>query len=866
MAKYEQKVGLGIDFAQFDRDLRSIADKIEAAGKGASARAGALAGDLAVGKLDTGDTAAAVAMVGSRLSAGIADGVRQASGLMLGFAAHVDKMLDRLAGAAITIFRRIDSAMKFPAFDAFFKTAQLKLSNFSAIWRKPLSDLDVAMSGGFGSTVQRIAKIAKNLVDQLAATIAGALKDAVAGLATEFARVATGIQRSEASAVDLLKTTEKVSATASKYPRFGPIGRPGTSSRPFPGVGRRIGAGTDFMAAAPEPERRQFKFPAAEAGRAATAALRGTGIAAMVLTSLLGKVGAALISVPLRAYVPFARLRNFMGDIGDVGKKSFRQLYEQNGLLVGTILAATKAVTGLVGAVVRVGTLGVFGKATKDAEGFSRATATAKTSVGQLTGSVKALGGAFLAAFGVVGIAVKTIQFFRDGIMGASDLNETVSKSKVVFGESFGAIEAQANRISRAFGISRREQIDLASGFGAMAQGAGYAEDASAALANQLTKMAVDMSSSENMPLEEAGTKIRAALAGEAEPLQRFGVNVRDATVKSYALATGISKSAKTMTDQQKIAARAGLIMRGLSYAQGDLERTSDSAANQFRKAGGGIQEFGTRLGELMLPAVRLGTEAFNTLLGALLDVFEATAPTIQSWMGYVVGAMEKVGMVARNLGAVWQIAQLRVGEFVINTIEWIKTIPANFGPITEWLGQNWWNLLVDLANGTKTVFMNLIENATSFAQAIWSALQGEPWEFAWTPLLDGFQAVTEALPELIKPALISVDDEVNRIWAGIAKKEAERAAAVAGANVAGPKKPGAITGEAEAKGAEYRLASAVEVGSKEAYSVIARSLAPGANSDPAKQTTKAVNEGNKVLRDIRDAVKGGAAPALQLR
>src|SRR5262245_52795548 len=105
-------IGLGIDFSRFDRDLQGIANKIEATGKAASERVANVAGGLATGQFDPGEIAGMVRNVGAQLATGIAGGVRRSSELLLGFTASIQRMLDRLVGAAVTIFRRIDSAMK----------------------------------------------------------------------------------------------------------------------------------------------------------------------------------------------------------------------------------------------------------------------------------------------------------------------------------------------------------------------------------------------------------------------------------------------------------------------------------------------------------------------------------------------------------------------------------------------------------------------------------------------------------------------------------------------------------------------------------------------------------------------------------
>lgn len=82
---------------------------------------------------------------------------------------------------------------------------------------------------------------------------------------------------------------------------------------------------------------------------------------------------------------------------------------------------------------------------------------------------------------------------------------------------------------------------------------------------------------------EVAFEKLRAGISGETEPLKVFGINISDTAIKTYALKEGIIKQGQAMTDQQKIAARVGLIMQSTSKAQGDMANTMDLPTNKMR-------------------------------------------------------------------------------------------------------------------------------------------------------------------------------------------------------------------------------------------------------------------------------------------
>lgn len=538
----------------------------------------------------------------------------------------------------------------------------------------------------------------------------------------------------------------------------------------------------------------------------AAGATVGTVVAGRFL-AMIGGAGLAAAAV-VKLGQGFYNLRSYVSSIGDPARRTFTELFH-------------------------IGTLGVFRRLGNDADG-----ATGR--VGGLASRITSLGRDMLVAFGVAGLTYKFAEGIKSGIKAASDLNESISASKEVFGSSFGKINAQVEANTKAFGLMRRSQIDAANGFGSLAQGAGYGQKASAEFANTFAMLAADLASFKNLSFEDATAKLTSALAGESEPLRRFGVLIDDDAVKAYALSHGLATSAKSIDNHAKMAARAALIQQGLSAASGDLARTADSAANQFRRAGGGLANFAERIGQLLLPAINLGVGAFNELLASALDVFEGSLPTIQSWVGYLSSAMETVGRVTRNLGAYWRVALLRVGEFAANAVAWLNTLPQNFGPVVEWIGRNWANMLRDLIDGTAAAFTNLGINVVNFAKAFWNALSGGDFQFSWTPLLDGFTAATEALPELIRPELISVQDEIDRIWAEVDAKERDRAAKMAKIL---PRPKDTLKPAAEAsKEVERKLAAAVEIGSSASYSIVQANRV-GGRSDGIKsvaQHTKA--------------------------
>ncbi len=219
----------------------------------------------------------------------------------------------------------------------------------------------------------------------------------------------------------------------------------------------------------------------------------------------------------------------------------------------------------------------------------------------KLQGFVKS-GNSLLAAFGAsMGVAVG-VEVFKDFVMAASDLQETMNKVQQVFGSSSSVITTMTDDLADRFGLVKKTTLDAAASIGLVGQASGMSAAQSADLATRFTKLAADASSFYNVPLEEALNKIRSGLVGEAEPIRAFGVLLSDAAMKAEALKMGLTTTNRELTEGEKVAARASLIYKGLSKASGDLERTQDDLANAIRRVNGELEnakaEWGKPLAE----------------------------------------------------------------------------------------------------------------------------------------------------------------------------------------------------------------------------------------------------------------------------
>lgn len=225
-----------------------------------------------------------------------------------------------------------------------------------------------------------------------------------------------------------------------------------------------------------------------------------------------------------------------------------------------------------------------------------------KVLAGAVVVGATAAGAALAAATVAAGLlGVKLISL-------AMDAAETESKFRTVFGKNAAAVDAWVKKTNAAYGITTKSLQDVASRFGVFGKAAGIATADLPGFSTSLAQAGLDLASFYNVDPEEAFLALSSGLAGEAEPLRRFGIFLSDATMKAEAATMGLTGE---LTESQKVAVRQRLILKNLGDANGDLARTSDSLANKWRALKGRVTELGTSLGKALLPA---GQKAANFL------------------------------------------------------------------------------------------------------------------------------------------------------------------------------------------------------------------------------------------------------------
>jgi hypothetical protein len=304
-----------------------------------------------------------------------------------------------------------------------------------------------------------------------------------------------------------------------------------------------------------------------------------------------------------------------------------------------------------------------------------------------VTGGLRKAAGAITAlakaaAVAAVGGIVALTAIFTKATGKASDLNESLSKNQVIFGDHAKALVDWSKTTARSLGVSQNQALEATGTFGNLFRALKIGQQPAADMSKRLVTLASDLASFNNADPSDVLEALRAGLVGETEPLRKFGINLNDARLREEALRLGLVKTTKDVLPAAvKAQAAYSLILQDTALAQGDFARTSEGAANQQRILAAVWEDSLARLGAITLPfATMVLPLLVNGIERVATFVTDELVPAIQRW-------------IAENRPLIEQVRTTLVGameaarNFIFN--ELVPRIREAITAIRDWVDEN---------------------------------------------------------------------------------------------------------------------------------------------------------------------------------
>ena len=207
----------------------------------------------------------------------------------------------------------------------------------------------------------------------------------------------------------------------------------------------------------------------------------------------------------------------------------------------------------------------------------------------------------------------------------ASDLEQAVGGTEAVFGDLSSTIGDFAKDAARDAGLSERAFREATTSIGGQLKRMTGDVDFAAEHSVELTQVAADLAATYGGTTAEAVEALGAAFRGEADPAERFNLNLKTSAVNAKAVELGLAASTSQVDDAARAQATLALIMEQSSDAQGQFAREVDSAAGSAQVAAAEFENAKAALGESLAPVMADAAGLAADLFGNFSKLNEAT-------------------------------------------------------------------------------------------------------------------------------------------------------------------------------------------------------------------------------------------------
>ena len=175
-------------------------------------------------------------------------------------------------------------------------------------------------------------------------------------------------------------------------------------------------------------------------------------------------------------------------------------------------------------------------------------------------------------------------------------------------------------------GLNLQEITQYASQLASITNSLGQTGEATTAISKSMTMLAGDISSLFNVDFSTVATNLQSGLIGQSRALYKYGIDITNATLQTYAYKYGIEKAVSEMSQAEKQQLRLLAILDQSKVSWGDLANTINSPSNMIRQFTNNVKEAGMVLGQLFIPVLQKVLPVINGVVIAIKRLLVSVA------------------------------------------------------------------------------------------------------------------------------------------------------------------------------------------------------------------------------------------------
>lgn len=288
------------------------------------------------------------------------------------------------------------------------------------------------------------------------------------------------------------------------------------------------------------------------------------------------------------------------------------------------------------------GTTGEFSKFYAQTKKVNQSLANITKDANRSASGIKNLGGSFKGLNQIIGVTklYMLAQALGKAVQASIDAIETANLYKVALGDMTEEADKTVNAMSELYGLDQTNLRSSVGTYALLARSMGMSSTQAEILSTNTSKLALDLSSLTNVPINQVMADLKSGLIGQSETVYKYGIDVTEAGIKAEALALGINKSVRNMSQGEKMALRYSAMLRQTTLAQGDFARTIETPANQLKVLSERMITLSRSIGSIFIPMLQVVLPYINGFVSALITLADAIA----SFFGYEAPDVNDVG------------------------------------------------------------------------------------------------------------------------------------------------------------------------------------------------------------------------------
>lgn len=175
-------------------------------------------------------------------------------------------------------------------------------------------------------------------------------------------------------------------------------------------------------------------------------------------------------------------------------------------------------------------------------------------------------------------------------------------------------------------GLNLQEITQYASQLASITNSLGQTGEVTTAISKSMTMLAGDISSLFNVDFSTVAINLQSGLIGQSRALYKYGIDITNATLQTYAYKYGIEKSVSEMSQAEKQQLRLLAILDQSKVSWGDLANTINSPSNMIRQFTNNVKEAGMVLGQLFIPVLQKVLPVINGVVIAIKRLLVSVA------------------------------------------------------------------------------------------------------------------------------------------------------------------------------------------------------------------------------------------------